>query len=153
MTDIYDLIVVGTGVAATTIAEKCRKAGWRVAIVDRRPYGGTCMLRGCDPKKLLWSVAATVDQAQRFARDGFAARDVALSWPELIRFKRSFLKDAPGRSKGGCVRRVSIRCTAARISSIDTRLRSTATASRRATSRSLRVHGRGPWPFRAPSVC
>ena len=100
MTDIYDLIVVGTGVAATTIAEKCRKAGWGVAIIDRRPYGGTCMPRGCDPKKLLWSVAATVDQAQRFARHGFAANDMTLSWPELIRFKRSFLKDLPERGRG-----------------------------------------------------
>lgn len=95
MADPYDLIVIGTGAAATTIAERCRKSGWRIAIVDRRPYGGTCMLRGCDPKKLLWSVAATVDQARRFVPDGFAAKDIALSWPELIRFKRAFLKDLP----------------------------------------------------------
>src|SRR5579875_3538187 len=95
MADPYDLLVIGTGVAATTIAEKCRGAGWHVAIVDRRPYGGTCMLRGCDPKKLLWGVAATVDQARRFAADGFAPKDVSLSWPALIRFKRDFLKHLP----------------------------------------------------------
>ncbi|MGE0259821.1 MAG: NAD(P)/FAD-dependent oxidoreductase [Alphaproteobacteria bacterium] len=100
MAEIYDLVVVGTGAAATTIAEKCRKAGWRVAIIDRRPYGGTCMLRGCDAKKLLWSVAATVDQARRFVGDGFAGTDAALSWPELIRFKRSFLKGAPEAVEG-----------------------------------------------------
>jgi glutathione reductase (NADPH) len=74
MTNMYDLIVIGTGVAATKIAETCRQAGWHVAIVDRRPYGGTCMLRGCDPKKLLWGVAQTVDQARRFAHDGFAGK-------------------------------------------------------------------------------
>lgn len=95
MADPYDLIVIGTGVAATTIAEKCRGAGWRVAIVDRRPYGGTCMLRGCDPKKLLWGVAETVDRARRLAEDGFAAKGTSLAWPALMRFKRSFLEDLP----------------------------------------------------------
>ncbi len=91
----YDLIVIGTGVAASKIADRCRQADWRVAVVDRRPYGGTCRLRGCDPKKLLWGVAENVEQARRFAHDGFAAKDISLSWPDLIRFKRSFLKGAP----------------------------------------------------------
>lgn len=95
MVEKYDLIVIGTGVAATAIAEKCRGVGWRVAIVDRRPYGGTCMLRGCDPKKLLWGVAETVDQARRFADDGLAAKEMSLSWPALMRFKHSFLQDLP----------------------------------------------------------
>lgn len=47
----FDLVVIGTGSAASTVAYECRKAGWEVAIVDSRPFGGTCALRGCDPKK------------------------------------------------------------------------------------------------------
>jgi glutathione reductase (NADPH) len=70
----YDLVVIGTGAAATKIAQSCRKAGWHVAIVDRRPYGGTCMLRGCDPKKLLWGIAGSVEQARRFTIAGFAPK-------------------------------------------------------------------------------
>ena len=50
-TKTFDLIVIGTGVAASTVAWKCRSAGWSVAIVDSRPFGGTCALRGCDPKE------------------------------------------------------------------------------------------------------
>jgi glutathione reductase (NADPH) len=53
------------------------------------------MLRGCDPKKLLWGIAETVDQARRFVHDGFAAQSISLSWPALIQFKRSFLKERP----------------------------------------------------------
>src|SRR5579864_2765388 len=49
----YDLAVLGTGAAASTVASQCRSAGWQVAIVDSRPFGGTCALHGCDPKKLL----------------------------------------------------------------------------------------------------
>src|SRR5437764_6740480 len=30
-----------------------RSAGWEVAIIDSKPFGGTCALRGCDPKKVL----------------------------------------------------------------------------------------------------
>jgi glutathione reductase (NADPH) len=90
----YDLIIIGTGTAASTVAEKCRKAGWRIAIVDRRPYGGTCRLRGCDPKKLLWGVAQSVEQGRRYSQDGFTASDISLSWPNLIRFKRTFLAGA-----------------------------------------------------------
>lgn len=95
MADAFDLIVIGTGVAATTIAEACRRTGWRVAIVDHRPYGGTCMLRGCDPKKLLSGVAELVDLARRFAHDGVYAEHLALSWPALMQFKRSFLAPLP----------------------------------------------------------
>lgn len=95
MAKTYDLVVIGTGVAAMKIAEICRGAGWSVAIIDRRPYGGTCMLRGCDPKKLLWGVAASVDQARRFAKAGVTPGDIALDWPALMRFKRGFIAEAP----------------------------------------------------------
>ncbi len=101
MAEQYDLIVIGTGVAATKIAQTCRKQGWRVAIVDRRPFGGTCMLRGCDPKKLLWGVAESVYRARRFMDAGFGGRDVYLSWPELMHFKRSFVADAPAAVEEG----------------------------------------------------
>ena len=46
MTDTYDLIVVGAGMAGAAAANKCGAAGWRVAIVDELPYGGTCALGG-----------------------------------------------------------------------------------------------------------
>ncbi len=42
----FDLVVIGTGAAGTTVAYECRSAGWEVAIIDSRPFGGTCALRG-----------------------------------------------------------------------------------------------------------
>ncbi|HVA08323.1 MAG TPA: FAD-dependent oxidoreductase [Acidimicrobiales bacterium] len=59
MTDSYDLIVIGAGMAGAAAAHKCASEGWRVAIVDELPYGGTCALRGCDPKKILRRGAAS----------------------------------------------------------------------------------------------
>ena len=57
MAKAFDLIVIGTGTAAATAANRCANAGWRVAVIDHLPYGGTCALRGCDPKKVLVGAA------------------------------------------------------------------------------------------------
>jgi glutathione reductase (NADPH) len=86
----YDLVVVGTGVTAA-VASRCREAGWSVAVVDRRPFGGTCALRGCVPKKILVGAAEAVAGARDLAGRGVPATGLALDWPELIRFKRSLV--------------------------------------------------------------
>jgi pyruvate/2-oxoglutarate dehydrogenase complex dihydrolipoamide dehydrogenase (E3) component len=70
--DIYDLIVIGTGTAAQVAAGRVRRAGRSVAVIDRRTFGGTCALRGCDPKKMLVSGAEAVDLARRMHRRGIA---------------------------------------------------------------------------------
>ena len=56
----YDLIVIGTGNAGTAMSLEARHAGWRVAIVDELPFGGTCALRGCIPKKVLVGAADVI---------------------------------------------------------------------------------------------
>jgi glutathione reductase (NADPH) len=90
----YDLIVIGTGSAATTIATRCRSAGWKVAIVDSRPFGGTCELRGCDPKKVLVGAAELVDWNRRMLPHGIDGR-ASIHWPALMQFKRSFTEPVP----------------------------------------------------------
>src|SRR3546814_20384627 len=70
MTDTYDLIVIGAGMAGAAAANKCASEGWKVAIVDELPYGGTCALRGCDPKKNLRRGAEIIDSARSAERRG-----------------------------------------------------------------------------------
>ena len=60
MTRKFDVIAIGTGSAASAVVSRSREAGWQVAIVDSRPFGGTCALRGCDPKKVLVGAAESV---------------------------------------------------------------------------------------------
>ena len=91
----FDLVVVGTGVTSA-VASRCREAGWTVAVIDSRPFGGTCALRGCVPKKILVGAAEAVHAARDLA--GHGVRDgVALAWPELIGFKRSMIEGTPRR--------------------------------------------------------
>jgi glutathione reductase (NADPH) len=99
MTRQFDLIVIGTGSAASTVALHCRKAGWQVAIVDSRPFGGTCALRGCDPKKVLVGAAEVVNWARRMQGKGVQATELHIDWSELMRFKRSFTQPVPQRSE------------------------------------------------------
>jgi len=49
---------------------KCAPRAGRVAIIDFRPFGGTCALRGCDPKKVLVAGAETVDGVGRMRGRG-----------------------------------------------------------------------------------
>src|ERR1700674_4232592 len=101
LTRQFDVIAIGTGSAASAVALRCREAGWRVAIVDSRPFGGTCALRGCDPKKVLVGAAEAFDWARRMKGKGIQAAKLQIDWPELIRFKRSFTEAVPKRRDDG----------------------------------------------------
>jgi glutathione reductase (NADPH) len=93
---VYDLIVIGTGVAASTVAWECYSAGWKIAIIDSRPFGGTCALRGCDPKKVLVGAAEVIDWNHRMGDKGISnTNDIHIKWPELMHFKRSFTEPVP----------------------------------------------------------
>jgi glutathione reductase (NADPH) len=93
----FDVIVIGTGSAASMVALRCREAGWQVAIVDSRPFGGTCSLRGCDPKKVLVGAAEILDWGRRMQGKGIKAEKLRIDWSELMRFKRSFTEPVPKR--------------------------------------------------------
>lgn len=94
----FDLVVVGTGVASA-VATRCREAGWRVAVVDYRPFGGMCALRGCVPKKILVGAAEAVHHARDMASIGVPAAGLTLDWPALMRFKRWVIDPTPERTE------------------------------------------------------
>jgi glutathione reductase (NADPH) len=95
MTKSYDLVVIGTGTAASVAASRCRAAGWRVAVIDHLPFGGTCALRGCDPKKVLVGAAEAIDHSRRMRGKGVAGGEPVIDWRALIAFKRSFTEPVP----------------------------------------------------------
>src|SRR5688500_1528598 len=94
----FDLVVVGTGVTSA-VATRCRQAGWTVAVVDSRAFGGTCALRGCVPKKILVGAAEAVQHARDMANLGVPAATLAVDWPALMRFKRSLIDATPERTE------------------------------------------------------
>ncbi len=91
----FDVTIVGSGTSAYYVADGLRKAGKRLAMVDERPYGGTCALRGCQPKKYLVANAEAVALASDLVGRGIAAPPVA-NWGQLQGLKNQFLE---GRSE------------------------------------------------------
>jgi glutathione reductase (NADPH) len=98
-TTTVDVIVLGSGSAAQSVAYPCREAGWSVAVVDDHPFGGTCQLRGCDPKKVLVGVADLVDWSRRMQGQGVSTPGLSISWPDLMRFKRTFTDPVPAQNE------------------------------------------------------
>lgn len=91
----YDLIVLGSGGAGYQVAAKCNDAGWRVAVINDGPFGGTCPVRGCIPKKVLAGTAEIADITRRLGGIGIVKEQPVMSWPELMKFKRTFTDPVP----------------------------------------------------------
>lgn len=94
MSKEYDLIVIGTGPAASKMPVTVASAGWQVAVIDSETYGGTCGIKGCNPKKTIVEIARGVDSARR-AVDGGAEVKLSIDWSRLIEFKRKFTEPVP----------------------------------------------------------
>ncbi|OWA37662.1 pyridine nucleotide-disulfide oxidoreductase [Saccharibacillus sp. O16] len=90
----FDLIVLGTGSAGQSVATACREKGWSVAIIDPRPFGGTCSQRGCDPKRVLAGAAELIARSRNLTGKGLANEN-KIVWSDLMAFKTTFVEDIP----------------------------------------------------------
>jgi glutathione reductase (NADPH) len=98
MVKAVDVLVIGTGTAGYTIALALSKAGRQVAVVDNRPYGGTCAMRGCQPKKYLVAAAEVARLSRQMSRIGI--QPVAqIDWPALMQSKAAFTNAVPDRTE------------------------------------------------------
>jgi pyruvate/2-oxoglutarate dehydrogenase complex dihydrolipoamide dehydrogenase (E3) component len=66
----FDAIIIGTGQAGPALARRLVAAGWKVAIVERKLFGGTCINTGCTPTKTLVASAYAAHLARRAADYG-----------------------------------------------------------------------------------
>jgi pyruvate/2-oxoglutarate dehydrogenase complex dihydrolipoamide dehydrogenase (E3) component len=66
----FDTIIIGTGQSGPALAHRFAGAGKRVAIVERKRFGGTCVNNGCIPTKTLIASARAAHVARRAAEFG-----------------------------------------------------------------------------------
>lgn len=83
MTKNYDAIVIGTGQAGPPLAERLSSADMKVAIIERKLFGGTCVNTGCIPTKTLIASA----RAAHVARTG-AEFGVIINGPVRVDMKK-----------------------------------------------------------------
>ena len=79
----YDAIIIGTGQSGPALANRLTRAGSRVAVVERKRFGGTCVNTGCIPTKTLVASAQAAHVARRAADFG-----VALDGPVRVDMQR-----------------------------------------------------------------
>ncbi|MBC1708809.1 NAD(P)/FAD-dependent oxidoreductase [Listeria welshimeri] len=90
----YDVVIIGSGASGTTVAFEAQAAGLKVAIIEERSWGGTCVLRGCDPKKVLIGAAEARNLSTRLRGKGIK-QAASISWQDLMAFKETFIEDVP----------------------------------------------------------
>lgn len=85
MSQHYDLIAIGAGSGGLSVVEKAAKHGAKCAVIEMsEDLGGTCVNRGCVPKKVMW-FAANLAYAQHEAQDyGFSTTPGILDWARLV---------------------------------------------------------------------
>jgi pyruvate/2-oxoglutarate dehydrogenase complex dihydrolipoamide dehydrogenase (E3) component len=66
----YDAIIIGTGQAGPALTRRLVAAGWKVAIIERKHFGGTCVNTGCTPTKALVASAYAAHVVRRAAEYG-----------------------------------------------------------------------------------
>jgi pyruvate/2-oxoglutarate dehydrogenase complex dihydrolipoamide dehydrogenase (E3) component len=71
MTALFDAIVIGTGQAGPPLAARLSQTGMKVAVIERKRFGGTCVNTGCIPTKTLIASAYAAHLARRGAEYGF----------------------------------------------------------------------------------
>jgi pyruvate/2-oxoglutarate dehydrogenase complex dihydrolipoamide dehydrogenase (E3) component len=65
----YDAIIMGTGQAGPSLATRFSKAGMKIAVIERKLFGGTCVNTGCTPTKTLVASAYAIHLARQFCKD------------------------------------------------------------------------------------
>ena len=87
----YDLIVIGAGSGGVRAARIAANYGAKVAIIESVRVGGTCVLRGCVPKKLLVYGSHIAHEIEDAAGFGWDIGSIKHNWSELIKSKDSEL--------------------------------------------------------------
>jgi glutathione reductase (NADPH) len=103
----FDLITIGAGSGGVRASRLAGGYGARVAIVEKSRVGGTCVMRGCIPKKLLVYGAHYADEFQDARGFGWTVDGARLDWAAMIEAKNRELDRLEG-VYGGILRRNNV---------------------------------------------
>ncbi|MCH7865207.1 MAG: FAD-dependent oxidoreductase, partial [Proteobacteria bacterium] len=83
----FDLITIGAGSGGVRASRRAAATGARVAIIENLRTGGTCVMRGCVPKKLLVIASHFADDFEDSTGYGWKPVDAGIDWGALIAIK------------------------------------------------------------------
>jgi len=88
----YDAILIGAGQANNPLSTTLAEAGWRVALVEEKHVGGTCINEGCTPTKTMVASARVAHLAQRSSDYGVHTGPVKVDMVEVRQRKRDIVR-------------------------------------------------------------
>ena len=88
----FDAIIIGSGQAANPLAYRLAEAGWRVALIEKRNVGGTCINTGCTPTKTMVHRAQVAHYARNASRWGVRAQDVSVDLATIVAQKNKVVE-------------------------------------------------------------
>ncbi len=88
----FDLIVVGGGSGGLAAAQRAAEYGAKVALLEWDRLGGTCVNRGCVPKKIMWHAAELARQLSDSREYGFRLSLEGHDWPDLARRRGRYIR-------------------------------------------------------------
>ncbi|GLQ90372.1 glutathione-disulfide reductase [Dyella flagellata] len=91
MSERFDLIVLGAGSGGLSAAQRAARLGARVALFDPDALGGTCVNRGCVPKKAMWFAAQIADMHRLGAEIGFESSPLRLDWARFRTLRDQYI--------------------------------------------------------------
>src|ERR1700761_1016102 len=83
----YDLFVIGAGSGGTRAARIAASHGAKVAVAESFRIGGTCVIRGCVPKKILVYASRFADAFADAPAFGWSIGQTRFDWPTLVAAK------------------------------------------------------------------
>ena len=88
----FNMLTIGAGSGGVAASRRAGEYGAKVAICESSRVGGTCVLRGCVPKKLLVYAASFSEHFEDAAGFGWEVGERRLDWPKLMRAKQAELE-------------------------------------------------------------
>ncbi len=98
MTKTYDAIIIGTGQAGPFLAQRLAGTGMKVAIIERKLFGGTCVNTGCTPTKTMVASAYAAHMVRRAADFGVVNNGPASVDMKLVKSRKDAIS---GQSRSG----------------------------------------------------
>lgn len=93
MAQHFDYIAIGGGSGGIASANRAAMYGKKVALIEAKELGGTCVNVGCVPKKAMW-LAAELSEAQGLAAEvGFETPPGRLDWPAYIERRQGYIRN------------------------------------------------------------
>ncbi|MFC3563189.1 mercuric reductase [Pedobacter jamesrossensis] len=97
----YDAIIIGSGQAGTPLAKKLAMTGMKIAIVEKRFVGGTCINDGCTPTKAMVASARMAYQARKSEELGVIIGSITVDLKKIKQRKDEIVKQFRGGSEKG----------------------------------------------------